>query len=209
VRQMLSAERVVLNFLSHLSGIATLVRTYVDCAATHGTGPGKPAICDTRKTTPGFRVLEKYAVRCGGGVNHRMALFDGVMLKDNHLAALAQRFPAPMPLAEVVQHVRRALPQNMPMWLEIESLDQLADAVAGGPDFILLDNMSAKEVRRAVQERDRLSTDKRPLLEASGGITLENLPDYARTGVDRISIGALTHSAPILDIGLDMDTGQP
>jgi len=209
VQRMLSAERVVLNFLSRLSGIATLTRAYVDCAASHGTAPGKPAICDTRKTTPGFRVLEKYAVRCGGGTNHRMALFDGVMLKDNHLAALARRFAAPMSLADVVQQVRQALPQNMPLWLEIDSLDQLTDAIAGGPDFILLDNMSAKQVRRAVQERDRLAADGRPQLEASGGINLENLPQYAHTGVDRISIGAITHSAPILDIGLDMDTGQP
>ncbi len=209
VQRMLSAERVVLNFFSRLSGIATLTRAYVDCAARHSTIPGTPAICDTRKTTPGFRVLEKYAVRCGGGVNHRMALFDGVMLKDNHLVALARRFPTPMPLADVVRHLRQALPPNMPMWLEIDSLEQLADAIIGGPDFILLDNMSPKEVRRAVQERDRLSANRQPRLEASGGINLENLPDYARTGVDRISVGAITHSAPILDIGLDVDDGKP
>ncbi|MGC8560996.1 MAG: carboxylating nicotinate-nucleotide diphosphorylase [Phycisphaerae bacterium] len=205
VQRLLSAERVVLNFVSHLSGVATLTRAYVDCARSHAPVAGKPVICDTRKTMPGFRVLEKYAVRCGGGINHRMALFDGVMLKDNHIAALTRRFTSPMALTEIVRHVRNSLPQNMRMWLEIDSLDQLPAAIAGGPDIILLDNMSAKEVKRAVHERDRLAPDGRPLLEASGGIHLENLPDYARTGVDRISIGAITHSAPILDVGFDME----
>lgn len=208
VQRILSAERVVLNFVSHLSGVATLTRQYVECVQSHAAVSGRPVICDTRKTTPGFRVLEKYAVRCGGGVNHRMALFDGVMLKDNHIAALARRFPSPMALTDVVRHVHSALPQNMPMWLEIDRLDQLPAAIAGGPDIILLDNMPAKEVRRAVQERDRLSPGGRPLLEASGGIHLDNLPEYARTGVDRISIGAITHSAPILDIGFDMEPGE-
>ncbi len=205
VAGILSSERLILNFVGRLSGVASLTRVYVNCARKHGPGPDQPVICDTRKTTPGFRALEKYAVRCGGGVNHRMALYDGVMLKDNHLAALGTRFPQAMPLSHLVRHVRQALRRELPLWLEIDSLNQLSDAIAGGPDIILLDNMSPKELLAAVAARNRLNATGRPLLEASGGITLENLPAYARTGVDRISIGALTHSAPALDLSLEMD----
>ncbi len=206
VRTILSAERVLLNFLGHLSGIATLTRRYVDAIAGTNT-----VICDIRKTTPAFRVLDKYAVRCGGGVNHRMGLYDGVMLKDNHLAALRERFGKDLTLAKLTKRIRGELPTDITLWLEVDTLDQLADEIAGGgANIILLDNMSCDQMRRAVQMRDALPIDKQsaktktPLLEASGGITLENVRSVAETGVDRISIGALTHSAPVLDLSLEL-----
>jgi nicotinate-nucleotide pyrophosphorylase (carboxylating) len=206
-RALLSAERVVLNFLSHLSGIATLTRKYVDAVAVV---ENPPAIADTRKTTPGFRTLDKYAVRCGGGVNHRMALYDGVMLKDNHLAALREQLGSNQTLAQLTAHVRSQLDATITLWLEVDTLDQLREALSGGgwgADIILLDNFTPEQMRQAVTIRDQSKIENRTskiLLEASGGVTLEILPEIAKTGIDRISIGALTHSAPILDLSMDM-----
>ena len=217
VRGILSAERVVLNFLGHMSGIATLTRRYVEAV---GAIKPAPAICDTRKTTPGFRVLDKYAVRCGGGVNHRMGLYDGVMLKDNHLAALRERLGegGMGTLAYLTSHVRGELDPKILLWLEVDTLEQLNEVlhnegIGPGPDIILLDNFTPDKMKQAVQLRDRAAAWRgqadavahRILLEASGGITLENIDEVARTGVDRISIGALTHSAPVLDVSMEFD----
>ncbi len=213
-RAILSAERVLLNFVGRLSGIATLTRSFVKAART-GCGPNMacPQICDTRKTTPGWRHLEKYAVRCGGGLNHRMGLYDGVMLKDNHLAALTKQLGPGHSLADLTRHIRQETAREIPIWLEVDTLEQLADALPGGADIILLDNMPPAQLRQAVEMRDRLNAQRRPLLEASGGITLANIGDAARSGVDRISIGALTHSAPWLDVSMefipDSQTGDP
>ena len=211
-RTLLSAERVMLNFLSHLSGIATLTRQYVDAVAAAVPDPARrPAISDTRKTTPGFRLLDKYAVRCGGGVNLRFGLYDGVMLKDNHLAALKERLGRNLTLAELTARIRAGLDRAITLWLEVDTLDQLAEALSGrerGADIILLDNFNVAQMREAVEMRDAArsrSKDQQAkiLLEASGGITLANLAAVAQSGVDRISIGALTHSAPILDLSVD------
>lgn len=191
VRSLLTAERTILNFLTHLSGVATLTRRFVD--AVRET---KVVILDTRKTLPGWRVLQKYAVRCGGGTNHRMGLGDAVLIKDNHLAALRG-----CSLADVVRRARRGVPERMPVEIEVDSLEQLVDALEGGPDALLLDNMGDPLLREAVALRDRLAPGV--LLEASGGITLQNVGEIARTGVDRISIGRLTHSAPALDLAFD------
>lgn len=203
-RALLSAERVCLNFLSHLSGIATLTRRYVEAVA--GV-INPPAICDTRKTTPGYRVLDKYAVRCGGGTNHRMGLYDGVMLKDNHLAALRDKLGAECSLAQLTAHVRGQLAAGITLWLEVDTLEQLRAALpGGGADVILLDNFAPGRMREAVALRDEHAGRgvRRPLLEASGGITLENVAAVAATGVERISIGALTHSAAILDLSMEL-----
>lgn len=208
VAEMVMAERVMLNFLSRLSGIATLTRQYVQ--AVDGTGA---VITDTRKTTPGYRVLDKYAVQCGGGTNHRLNLCDGVMIKDNHISATRGS-----PIAPMVERVRASLrrqERNVPIWVEVDGLDQLPDALAGEPDIVLLDNMRVDQIRRAVTMRDewfakssRTGARAHPLLEASGGIDLTNVADVARTGVDRIAVGAVTHSAPALDMGLDLDTAE-
>lgn len=201
---MLSAERTVLNFLSHLSGIASLTHKFVMAVARCRPG-SPPLICDTRKTTPGWRSLEKYAVRCGGAVSHRMGLFDGVMLKDNHIAALRSGTDAARSLAQITARIRRELPPEIKLWIEVDNLDQLKEAIPGGAaDIILLDNMTPAMLTQAVALRNELGRGGKPLLEASGGITLENVADIGRTGVDRISIGALTHSAPALDLALDL-----
>ena len=200
---LLSAERVLLNFISRLSGVATLTRQYVDVARRSSTSH-VPAICDTRKTTPGWRVLEKYAVRCGGGVNHRMGLYDGVMLKDNHIAALRSTRPDHETLATLTSRIRQALPPTTTLWLEVDTLAQLEQALPnGGADIILLDNMPVIELAQAVIIRNTLGQHGHPLLEASGGITLANLPAVAATGVDRVSIGALTHHAVGLDLSME------
>jgi nicotinate-nucleotide pyrophosphorylase (carboxylating) len=202
-RTLLSAERVMLNFLGHLSGIATLTRAYVDAVAKAVPEEKKrPIICDTRKTTPAYRALDKYAVRCGGGVNHRIALYNGVMLKDNHLAALRERLGSGLTLAQLTSRIRAELDKNITLWLEVDTLAQLKEALAGGGAHIIeLDNFLPAQMKEAVTLRD--ATDKHVLLEVSGGITLENLPEIARTGIDRISIGALTHSAPVLDLSME------
>jgi nicotinate-nucleotide pyrophosphorylase (carboxylating) len=189
--QLLIGERTMLNFLTHLSGIATLTRKFVDAVA--GT---QAKILDTRKTLPGWRALEKYAVRCGGGVNHRMGLYDGVLIKDNHLSAWTESNS----LAAAVDAARRMWP-GVPIEIEVDTLEQLAMSLAGSPSIVLLDNMSPALLSQAVELRNRQAPQV--LLEASGGITLANVAEVALTGVERISIGALTHSAPALDLALD------
>ncbi|MBI5724049.1 MAG: carboxylating nicotinate-nucleotide diphosphorylase [Planctomycetes bacterium] len=200
-RGILAAERVALNFLQRLSGVATVTSRYVRAAA--GTGA---EIFDTRKTTPGWRDLEKYAVRAGGGRNHRRGLYDAVLIKDNHLAVLAKAGGAD-PIAVLkreLEQFRQGLPAGAFVELEVDSLDQLAAALALPVDFILLDNMSCEQLGKAVQMRDGAGLKGRLELEASGGITLENVRQTAQTGVERISVGALTHSAPAVDIALDI-----
>lgn len=195
LRSLLIGERTALNFLMHLSGVATQTRQFVE--AVKGT---QAVILDTRKTLPGWRALEKYAVRCGGGTNHRMGLHDGVLIKDNHLAAWA-RGQGAATIAEAVRQARAVSPSGIAIEVEVDTLEQLRDALAGGPEIVLLDNMGPSMLREAVRLRDEVAPATR--LEASGGITLSNLRDIAESGVDRISIGALTHSAPALDIAFD------
>lgn len=189
--QLLVGERTMLNFLTHLSGIATLTRKFVDAVAG-----AKAKILDTRKTLPGWRVLEKYAVRCGGGTNHRMGLYDGVLIKDNHLAAWTES----QSIAAAIQAARSKWP-DVPIEVEVDSLEQLQDALAGSPAIVLLDNMSPMMMSQAVELRNRRAPAVQ--LEASGGVTLSTVREIAETGVDRISIGALTHSAPALDLAFD------
>ena len=201
-RGIMSAERVALNFLQRLSGVATTTREYVD--AVQGTAAG---IYDTRKTTPGWRELEKYAVRAGGGFSHRKGLYDAVLVKDNHLAIMA-RAEGQDPLtaaARELERIRPYLPEGAFIELEVDSLEQFARALDLTVDIILLDNMSIEQLAQAVATRDRAGAKGRIELEASGGITLENVGAVARTGVERISVGALTHSAGAVDIALDIE----
>ena len=186
VTDLLLAERTALNFLSRLSGIATTSSIWVD--AVKGTNC---TVRDTRKTTPGWREIEKFAVRMGGATNHRMNLSDAALIKDNHIAATGS-------IANAINDVRSKFP-NLSIEVEIDHLDQMEEAIAGRVDLILLDNMSPEQCKLAVKQ-----CAGRTKLEASGGITLENARDYAMSGVDFIAIGALTHSAAILDIGLDL-----
>jgi nicotinate-nucleotide pyrophosphorylase (carboxylating) len=185
-RALLGAERVGLNLLGHLSGVATLTRAYVE--AVEGTGA---IIVDTRKTTPGLRALEKYAVRCGGGVNHRFGLDDAFLIKDNHIAACGS-------VGEAVRRAKAAAGHLMKVEVEIDGLGQLEEALKYGPDVVMLDNFSLDDLAEAVSR-----AAGRAALEASGGVTLESVRAIAETGVDVISVGALTHSASVLDIGLD------
>lgn len=191
MRAILAAERTSLNFVQRLSGIATLTRRYVDIVA------GRTHVLDTRKTTPGWRVLEKYAVRMGGGRNHRMGLFDGILIKDNHLAAMGGGSAA---VSRAVQSARSSWP-HLPIEIEIDSEDLLATALKCGPEIVMLDNMSPEQMLRCVEYRNSVAPNV--LLEASGGVNLDTVGAIAATGVDRISVGALTHSAPALDIALD------
>jgi nicotinate-nucleotide pyrophosphorylase (carboxylating) len=193
IRSLLKGERTVLNFLTQLSGVATLTRQFVDAVA--GT---KAVILDTRKTWPGYRRLQKYAVRAGGGTNHRMGLYDSTMIKDNHLAAWSS---ARKSIAAAIEQVRSSVPAGISIEVEVDTLEQLKEALAGNPDIVLLDNMPPVMLQQAVAVRDR--TAPGVLLEASGGVTLERICEIAETGVDRISIGALTHSVIALDIGFD------
>ena len=186
VTDLLLAERTALNFLSRLSGIASISSVWVD--AVKGTNC---TVRDTRKTTPGWREIEKFAVRMGGATNHRMNLSDAALIKDNHIAATGS-------IANAINDVRSKFP-NLSIEVEIDHLDQMEEAIAGKVDLILLDNMSPEQCKLAVKQ-----CAGRTKLEASGGITLENARDYAMSGVDFIAIGALTHSAAILDIGLDL-----
>ena len=185
-RAILLAERTALNFLGHLSGIASLTRTWVDAVA--GTNC---IIRDTRKTTPGMRLLEKYAVRMGGGTNHRMSLSDAALIKDNHIAAAGG-------VAQAFSKVREKFPTSE-IEIEVDTLDQLREALPLKPDLVLLDNMSPAQCAEAVSIVAGATK-----LEASGGITLDNAKAYALTGVQFLAIGALTHSAPVFDIGLDL-----
>lgn len=198
LRPMLSAERVMLNFLQRLSGIATTTRTYVN--AIQGT---KARIYDTRKTMPGWRILEKYAVRCGGGHNHRFGLYDGVLIKDNHLAQLGRDFQPK--LRKIVAQARK-LKRAKFVAVEVDHVDDQLNYVLEIPgiDIVLLDNMGQWQLKHAVEMRDRMcGKNKRPLLEASGNITLSNVSAIAQCGIDRIAVGAITHSAKAVDIGLD------
>lgn len=195
---LLAMERTLLNVINHLSGIATLTRRYVDAIA--GT---RAAVCDTRKTTPGWRALEKYAVRCGGGVLHRVGLFDAALYKDNHIARLA-----PDEFGRAIARAARSARDEQPLrFVEVEvdrldQLDQLLTHALDVIDIVLLDNFSIDDLRAAVARRDARAPSL--LLEASGGVTLQTIRPIAETGVDRISVGALTHSAPAFDFGLDM-----
>jgi nicotinate-nucleotide pyrophosphorylase (carboxylating) len=188
-RGLLSAERVALNFVQHLSGIASLTRRYVEAVA--GTGAH---ILDTRKTIPGLRRLEKYAVRAGGGLNHRMDLASAVLIKDNHLAAVDGD------IRSAVKRARAVGPAGIKVEVECDTLEQVKTAIDAGADVIMLDNMDPVDLREAVQR-----VDGSAVTEASGGVTLETVRRIAETGVDWISIGALTHSAPALDLALDFD----
>ncbi len=188
-RGLLAAERTAINFLGHLSGIATVTARYAE--AIEGTGA---TILDTRKTTPGLRRLEKAAVAAGGGANHRMGLYDAILIKENHIAAAGG-------LAKAVYAARNAQPE-MPIEVEVRNLDEAAYALGTGTERLLLDNMSPEEMREAVALRDENSGERRAALEASGGITLDNVRAAAESGVDFISIGALTHSAPTLDFSM-------
>ena len=185
---ILTAERVALNFLSHLSGVATLTARFVEAVKGH-----KARIVDTRKTMPGMRALEKAAVRSGGGTNHRFALYDGILIKDNHIAAAGS-------ITAAVTGARAGAPHTVKIEVEVENLPGLEEAIAAGADIVMLDNMDTGEMPRAVA-----LAAGRVLLEASGGMNLENVARVAETGVDLISIGALTHSAPVADISLRFD----
>jgi nicotinate-nucleotide pyrophosphorylase (carboxylating) len=192
-RAILTAERVALNFVQRLSGVATLTSQFVD--AIRGTAA---RILDTRKTTPGWRRLEKYAVACGGGTNHRFGLFDLVLIKDNHLAAL--RDAAPNPVTAAVQQARARYPE-LRVEVEADTLEHVEHAVQAGADIVLLDNMTLVQLRLAVQKcRGHCQT------EASGGVNLASVRAIAETGVDFISVGAITHSARAVDIGLDFES---
>lgn len=187
-RALLAAERVALNFLGRMCGVATLTRHFVDAVAE------TPArIADTRKTTPGLRAFEKYAVRCGGGVNHRTGLFDAILIKDNHIIAAGG-------LDAAIQGARAVAGHMVKIEVEVDTLDQLDIALKYPIDAVLLDNMTLDQLREAVRR-----AQGRVLLEASGGVTLETVRSIAETGVALISVGALTHSAPALDVGLDFN----
>jgi len=189
---ILKAERVALNFLQRLSGIASETNRYVEAIR------GLPVrIMDTRKTTPGLRLLEKHAVRAGGGENHRMSLGDGILIKDNHLAALRSQG---LNINEIVAKARQGSPQRLPVEVEVGTVVEASEAVEAGADTIMLDNMNLEEMREAVK-----SIDGRASVEASGGITLDNVRAVAETGVDCISVGALTHSVVALDISLELE----
>jgi nicotinate-nucleotide pyrophosphorylase (carboxylating) len=188
-RGLLTGERTALNLLCRMSGVATLTRRWAD--ALEGTGA---AVRDTRKTTPGLRALEKYAVRCGGGVNHRMSLSDAAMVKDNHVVAAGG-------VAEAFRAVRAHFPQ-VPVEVEGDSVAAVLEAVEAGADLVLLDNMAVEDMRRAVE-----AVAGRARVEASGGLRLDNAREVAGTGVDYLAVGALTHSAPILDIACDLREG--
>lgn len=190
LRSILTGERTALNFLGHLSGIATTTAAFV--AAARAGGPA--AVWDTRKTTPGLRALEKAAVRAGGGRNHRGNLSDWILLKDNHIALHG--------IASAVQRARAEWPAKT-VHVECDTLEQVLEALTAGADALLLDNMTPEQIRECV--RLASGADRRPLLEASGGITLATIAEYSATGVDCISVGGLTNSAPVLDIGLDLD----
>ena len=187
VRELLTAERTALNLLCHLSGIATLTQTWVD--AIEGTGA---RIRDTRKTTPGLRALEKYAVRCGGGVNHRMSLSDAALVKDNHVVAAGS-------VRAAFDAVRAGFP-GLAVEVECDTLEQVAEAVAAGADLVLLDNMAVPQLVEAAA----LCRGRGVLCEASGGLTLATAREVAAAGVDFLAVGALTHSAPVLDVGVDL-----
>jgi len=185
-RAILLAERTALNFLSHLSGIATITSLWVKEVLGTST-----QVRDTRKTTPGLRELEKYAVRMGGGTNHRMTLTDGALIKDNHIAAAGS-------VTEAINRVKKEFP-GVEIEVEVDNLEQLKEALQAGVDIVLLDNMNIEQTKAAVE----IAKNSKTKLESSGGLKIENAAAYAATGVHYLAVGALTHSAPVLDIGLD------
>ena len=187
MRGILSGERTALNFLQRLSGIATLTRKYVE-----RTDSSKVRVIDTRKTTPGLRILEKYAVRRGGGFNHRFGLFDGILIKDNHIAVAGS-------IAKALARIKGRVPHTLRIEVEVEDIKGVEEAIGAGADAILLDNMSLKEMREAVS-----IAGGRVLLEASGGITLESIEEVSKIGINLISVGAITHSARSVDISLEV-----
>ncbi len=193
-RSLLTAERTALNLLQRLSGVATVTARYA--AETDGS---HSRVVDTRKTTPGLRLLEKLAVQHGGGHNHRFGLSDGVLIKDNHLAAVG----GPDRIRQAISSARNLAPHTLKIECEVTSLDELEEALAAGADIVMLDNMDNDQIAEAIRRRDTVAPGV--LLEASGGITLERIRSLADLGVDLISVGALTHSAPALDISLDLD----
>ena len=192
LRTILQGERTALNFLQHLSGVATLTRKYVE-----KTKFAKIRVIDTRKTTPGLRILEKYAVRMGGGFNHRFGLFDGVLIKENHIIAAGS-------ITKAVERVRAFASHTIKIQVEVENLEELMEAIAARPDAILLDNMPIEQIREAVF----LNAGKIPL-EASGGIDLDTIEEIAKTGIDLVSVGRLTHSARSIDISLRVTPNGP
>ncbi|MFQ5956814.1 MAG: carboxylating nicotinate-nucleotide diphosphorylase [Candidatus Brocadiales bacterium] len=194
-RHILSGERIALNFLQRLSGIATLTAQYVEKIKGH-----KAKIFDTRKTVPGWRTLEKYAVKMGGGMNHRMGLYDQILVKDNHLRVLE----AGQALAKGVRLAREKGPQWMLIEVEAKSLEEVEEALAARPDIIMLDNMPIENIRKGVEIIESAGLQKPPIIEVSGGVTLNNVEEIAKAGPDWISVGALTHSARALDIALDV-----
>jgi nicotinate-nucleotide pyrophosphorylase (carboxylating) len=197
MRAVLTGERTALNFMQRLSGVASLTRKYVDAVA------GLPAqVLDTRKTTPGWRLLEKYAVRMGGGTNHRIGLYDAILVKDNHLAAVREAGGGWDVIHSRLEAARTAYP-GITIEIEVDSFEQFEQALICRPDIILLDNMSPELMRRCVERRNRDAASSGVRLEASGGVNLSTIRGIAETGVDRISVGALTHSAAALDIALD------
>ena len=207
VRDLLTSERIILNFLGRLCGIATLTRKYVKAVSSTNV-----RIYDTRKTTPGWRRLEKYAVRQGGGTNHRVGLFAAAMAKDNHLAWFKQAGNTEAELKNLVPAIRSFLESHLGqkaasqklVEIEVDTIVHLQEVLPSGPDIVLLDNMSLEELRSAISLRDEIAPEVQ--LEASGGVNLNTVQQIAETGVDRISVGALTHSASSLDIGLDWFT---
>ena len=190
-RAILTAERTALNFLAHLSGIATLTRQFVNRVK-----PYKVKIMDTRKTVPGLCILEKYAVKCSGGINHRMGLWDGVLVKENHIHIFSRG--RSKKIKEAIGKIRKKIPRNKKIEVEVETLKELKQALDAKVDIILLDNMNIGRIKKAVAIRGK----NRALLEVSGRVNLANIRQIAKTGVDRISIGALTHSAKALDLSL-------
>ncbi len=200
-RDLLTAERLLLNFIGHLSGIASLTATFVN--AVQGT---TARIYDTRKTTPGWRRLEKYAVHCGGGCNHRSGLYDAILIKDNHRQYYQQSTDNSTP-ADLVTQARQFLNEsqaadtNALVEIEVDDLQQLTEVLSASPDIVMLDNMSTDQLKAAVEQRNTVAPNTE--LEASGGVSLETVRAIAETGIERISVGALTHSAPNLDVALD------
>ncbi|MBM3246229.1 MAG: carboxylating nicotinate-nucleotide diphosphorylase [Candidatus Omnitrophica bacterium] len=198
-RSILGAERVALNFLGLLSGVATQANSYVEAAR-----PYKVKILDTRKTIPGLRDLEKYAVRTGGGFNHRMRLGDMVLVKDNHIQVTSYKSQVTS-LEDIIRQVRKRISKKIKLEIEVRNLREFKEALKAGPDIIMLDNMSIADIKKAIRlRRYTLYAKRYPLLEASGGITLKNIRRIASAGIERISVGALTHSVNSIDISLEI-----
>ncbi|MCM8783370.1 MAG: carboxylating nicotinate-nucleotide diphosphorylase [Candidatus Omnitrophica bacterium] len=194
IKKILYGERTALNFLMRLSGIATMTRKFVEIVH-----PYKVKILDTRKTTPGIRILEKYAVRVGGGSNHRMDLSDGVLIKDNHLKNIRYQESN---IKNLIKRIRKKIPKDVDIEIEVGNIKEFKMVLQAKPDIIMLDNMSIKEIKKAVSIRNRIS--KTTQLEVSGGINLKNVRTFASTGIERISIGQLTHSSPSIDFSLEL-----